>query len=636
MKTTMRYLRFEVSLMSRGLESLDRFDSIYLFDTEFYTPSAAVNSVSYRGKDGEEHTDTGNVSRPVAVTAYELRTRTKTALGWPELDTHRAAPYSTGPNDLFVAFFASAEIGSHFALGWEPPQNVIDLYAEFRRLHNYPRIHPPRHFYDYDVTRLYQEPDPFPYPPKYCPELDTFDPEASQRFSLLDARETYKLPPLATSAHKTTMRHRIMKGPPYRDDEMRAILNYCLSDTMSLQDLLLAMLPHINVEHALLRGDYMRAVAWQEYRGIPIDQERFPQLLTHWETIKSHLIADVDRQYGFYVDNHFDTRRFIHYLHAHGIPWRLTKSGQPMFKDEYFKEQCEVYPELEEFRQLRKTVGKAKKLILAVGEDYRHRTMLSPFATVTGRNAPSRFIFGQAKWMRMLIKAPPGYALGAIDWSQQELGVSAVLSSDEARQQAYRGDKTRDFYMILADIIRCTRSEAKTFTLAEQYGAGVALLARRMRRQPFVIRRILRDLHRAYPAFYDWSQRIVNVAYREGKLETALGWQILAPKHGANTRTLRNFLSQGYGADLLRLSVARAVDHGINVIGTMHDSVLIEARTTEIDTQVAAMLEIMAEASRELLDGFELRAKAEVHTRYDDEAGHELWFKILKILDDCQ
>jgi hypothetical protein len=48
------------------------------------------------------------------------------------------------------------------------------------------------------------------------------------------------------------------------------------------------------------------------------------------------------------------------------------------------------------------------------------------------------------------------------------------------------------------------------------------------------------------------------------------------------------------------------------------------------------MLEIMAEASRELLDGFELRAKAEMHTRYDDEAGHELWFKILKILDDCQ
>jgi DNA polymerase-1 len=615
-----------------AVHKLAGFEQVWLFDFEYYTPCRSVNPVTYRANDGELHTDTGNIPCPVALAAYEMRSKTQVTRHWPHLAAPHPPPYPTDAGALFVSYFAPAEIVAHYALGWPAPENIIDLYAEFRRLHNYPRIHPPGNFYEYDVTRLYQEPNPFPYPPRYCPELDGFDPDEPQRFSLLEARNTYRLPPLTTSAHKTAMRQRVMAGPPYNDDDIRAIARYCLSDTMALQGLLEVMLPEIDVDQALLRGDYARAVAWEEFKGIPIDPHVFPQLLARWEELKAHLIADVDRPFGFYADNRFQTRQFLQYLLAHQIPWRLTKTGYPVFRDEYLKEQCEVYPELEPFRQLRKTVGKAKKLILPVGQDFRHRTMLSPFATVTGRNAPRRFIFGQAKWMRMLIKPPPGFALGAVDWKQQELGIGAVLSQDVARQHAYKGDGTRDFYMILADIMGCSRDAAKTFTLAEQYGAGVQLLARRMRRQPFVIRRILRALRQRYARFYDWCDRIVNVAYRDGKLETALGWQVLTPKHAANTRTLRNFLVQGYGADLLRLSVARAVDQGLNIIGTMHDSILLEARSTDIQAQVEALLAIMATASRELLDGFQLNVEAPIYHRYHDKAGQELWQKVTAFL----
>ena len=33
---------------------------------------------------------------------------------------------------MFVAYYASAELGCHLALGWPMPARILDLYAEFR------------------------------------------------------------------------------------------------------------------------------------------------------------------------------------------------------------------------------------------------------------------------------------------------------------------------------------------------------------------------------------------------------------------------------------------------------------------------------------------------------------------------
>src|SRR5215213_7011937 len=42
------------------------------------------------------------------------------------------APFDTGPESVFVAYYASAELGCFLALGWPLPANVLDLYAEHR------------------------------------------------------------------------------------------------------------------------------------------------------------------------------------------------------------------------------------------------------------------------------------------------------------------------------------------------------------------------------------------------------------------------------------------------------------------------------------------------------------------------
>ena len=40
-------------------------------------------------------------------------------------------PYSIDKNSLFVAYYASAELGCHRALGWPMPERILDLYPEF-------------------------------------------------------------------------------------------------------------------------------------------------------------------------------------------------------------------------------------------------------------------------------------------------------------------------------------------------------------------------------------------------------------------------------------------------------------------------------------------------------------------------
>ena len=86
---------------------------------------------------------------------------------------------------------------------------------------------------------------------------------------------------------------------------------------------------------------------------------------------------------------------------------------------------------------------------LAVGADGRNRCMLSAFRSRTGRNQPatSKFIFGPGVWLRGLIKPPPGYGVAYIDWSQQEFGIDAALSGDQAMIEAY---KSGDPYLAFA------------------------------------------------------------------------------------------------------------------------------------------------------------------------------------------
>ena len=67
---------------------------------------------------------------PVCMFAYEQRTGTEIHLGQNEVQAYRQAPFDIGPDVLFVAYAANAELSRFLALGWPFPRNVLDAYVE--------------------------------------------------------------------------------------------------------------------------------------------------------------------------------------------------------------------------------------------------------------------------------------------------------------------------------------------------------------------------------------------------------------------------------------------------------------------------------------------------------------------------
>jgi hypothetical protein len=86
---------------------------------------------------------------------------------------------------------------------------------------------------------------------------------------------------------------------------------------------------------------------------------------------------------------------------------------------------------------------------------------------------------------------------------------------------------------------------------------------------------------------------------------------------------------------MLRLAIIGLVESGIRVCAPVHDAVLIEAPTAEIDAVVATAQAIMREASRVVLSGFEVRIDSKIvryPDRYDEPRGEAMWQKITQIL----
>jgi DNA polymerase I-like protein with 3'-5' exonuclease and polymerase domains len=167
---------------------------------------------------------------------------------------------------------------------------------------------------------------------------------------------------------------------------------------------------------------------------------------------------------------------------------------------------------------------------------------------------------------------------------------------------------------------------------------GAESLARRIG-QPLIVGRELLKLHReAYRHFWQWSDAVLDYAKLHGKLWTTFGWTIHVD---ANTkdRTLRNFLMQGNGAEMLRLACCFATERGIKVCAPVHDALLIEAPLDEMDDAVCATQAAMVESSSIILNGFTLRSEAHIvryPDRYMDERGLLMWETIEGILHDLE
>jgi DNA polymerase I len=330
----------------------------------------------------EEASRSGERPRPVCMVARDLRGGQTWKLWRDEVGP--IPPFPIGPDALFVAFYASAELGCFYALGWPKPANILDLFTEFR-----------------DRTNGLQTP---------------------AGAGLIGALTYFGLDSIG-SQEKDELRALVLRGGPWSAQERTAILDYCASDIVALERLLPAMLPQIDLPRALLRGRYMAAAAAMEFAGTPIDVSTLALLRQHWTDIQDNLIATIDADYGVFEGRSFRAQRWADYLIAQEIPWPRLESDRLDLSDDAFREMARTYQKVAPMRELRSALSELRLNDLAVGHDGRNRTILSAFRSRTGRNQPSntRFIFGPSVWLRSLIQPAPGYGIAYIDGNSRSL-----------------------------------------------------------------------------------------------------------------------------------------------------------------------------------------------------------------------
>jgi hypothetical protein len=559
--------------------------------------------------DFEFIANSGDRPIPVCMVARELGSGRLLRLWQDELPAR--PPFRIDDDVLFVAYMASAELGCFLELGWPIPPRILDLYVEYRA-----------------------ETNGLPLP---------------EGRGLLGALSHHQVPGI-TSEEKHAGRALVMRGGPWSDSERREILAYCQTDVDPLGALLERMLPRITATppglgQALLRGRYMCAIARMERAGVPIDVDSLTVIRAGWAGIKLELIRAVDKDYGVFEGATFKAGLFAAWLHRESIAWPKTETGKLRLDEDTFKDMSRLHPKLGPLRELRSSLSELRIEKLAVGQDGRNRTMLGPFGASSGRNTPSasRFIFGPSVWLRGLIKPAEGRAIAYIDWSSQEVAIAAALSGDQQLVGAIAsGDPYLDFAvragLAPAGATKQThgriRDMCKTAVLGVNYGMRAASLAVRTGTSVLEAERLLRALAAAYPTYTEWAERVIDTGMLTGRLATVFGWPVHVT---GNTRptSLRNFPMQSNGAEMLRLACCLATERGIDVCAPVHDALLIEASSAEIEEACAITRAAMAEASRTVLAGLEVGTDVAVvpsPDRYSDPRGEVMWNRVTELL----
>ena len=570
------------------------FRKIYAIDFEYY------------GSDGE-------IPNVVCTVVQDLRSGEVSRHWQDDLQKMKTPPFETGEDIALVCYFAPAEVQSMLALGWDLDLSVIDLFAEFRCQTN-------------------------------------GNPNVGRK-SLVSALQFNGLDHLIPK-EKDSMRDLILSGGPWSKGQRSAILDYCTEDVVALGPLLNAMLKRapwseLQLNQALLRGRYMKAVGAMQHRGIPIDLDLLDTLNSNWDTIKLKLIAKVDTQYGVYVDRAFKEALFETYLVHNQIPWPRLDSGRLALDRDTFSNMSKRYPAVQPLHELRKTLGELKLNKLAVGRDGRNRAILSPFSAKTGRNQPSttKFVFGPAKWVRGLIKPAEGMALVYCDWSSQEIAIAAALSGDELLWTAYESGDPYFAFAIAAGLApsdatkqthKAIRNRCKAVVLGTNYGMSAYGVAQAAKIHEQEAKALLQKHQETYRTFWAWAENNKDRGLLGLKLETCFGWQIQVTAGDAKANTFLNWPMQAHGAEMMRIASILAIERGIQLCAPIHDALLIEAPSDQIDAEVFKLKECMSEASEAVLgNGKVCRVDADIvryPDRYMDEHGQEMWDQIIGLL----
>lgn len=325
---------------------------------------------------------------------------------------------------------------------------------------------------------------------------------------------------------------------------------------------------------------------------------------------------------------------------------KKTATGQRSTKEselEKMREQHEIIPAILRYRELAKLTGTyVDPLPEQVSDDGRLRSTLLQTGTTTGRmaskdpnlqNIPVRTEEGRA--IRKGFVAAPKHTLVAIDYSQIELRIAAILSGDEKlieifknAEDVHAGVAARVFQVPADEVTSNMRRKAKVINFGILYGMGVNALRTNLGESTSreEAQEFLNAYFNTFTRLAEYLEETKAHAREHGYTTTLFdrrrhfpGIQSGAPFiRAAAERMAINAPVQGTAADCMRVAMIRAAKYletqkNANMLLQVHDELIFEVETKVLDEVVPKLKEIMETVlTKEQSDGVPIVADVKI------------------------
>jgi len=277
-------------------------------------------------------------------------------------------PFDVGPDSLFVAYSAWAEMTCFKVLGWKFPMHIFDQHTAYLATSN----------------------ELLPYKPN--------EVRKKPRKRLSDACRSYGIQGWER-IDKETISKAIGDGSWHQHFSSQEVVAYCEEDVLMSVKLLRAQLG------ANTGSDVARVLHWSNYsaksialiqaRGMPIDLELWNLVQENKAAVIAALIRQFDPSCGspypiYTLEGQWSYERFEQWLiYASVAAWPRLDGGRLDLSSDAFRLMYHV-PGIEALHALRDRLGFIVKARLPIGRDGRNRPSLFPFGTATGRNAHAK------------------------------------------------------------------------------------------------------------------------------------------------------------------------------------------------------------------------------------------------------
>lgn len=319
---------------------------------------------------------------------------------------------------------------------------------------------------------------------------------------------------------------------------------------------------------------------------------------------------------------------------------KKTSTGQRSTKESELEKIRELHPivdDILEYRQLQKLLSTYVESIppLLDGENRLH-TQFVQTGTTTGRmasqnpnlqNIPIRTERGRL--IRNAFIAPKGSTLVALDYSQIELRIAAILSGDEKLIEIFKSG--RDVHQEVAAAVfgvesrkvdREMRRRAKIINFGILYGMGVNALRTQLGTTTAEAHRFYEDYFETFKTLSHYLEETKGFARKNGYTETLFGRRRQFPEMKSPLPYVRaqaermaiNAPIQGTQADIIKLAMVeidKTVDGDARLILQVHDELVYEIPDAKVDALVPEIKRIMESVlTREETKGVPVIAEA--------------------------